>query len=203
MLLDAYPPRCSINSMYSLIRNCTQLRHTENTGGCYGDGSCSCAIKSGLQRECVRSARSFRSGNECHCSRFSEHPRSHSAMRSQDRNNVQSTLYYLCSAYMLSLYSVLHAREKLLSPSQDSNSVQPSTRICHKYHVCTVRIDKKHMQHKVHRSFVGHTLGYQGEGPGTEREASAGAAKNLSGGKRNVSVLECPGGREVETEKQV
>ena len=77
-----------------------------------------------------------------------------------------------------------------------------STRNCHKYHVCTVRIDKKHMQHKVHRRFVGHTLGYQGEGPDTEGKAPAEAAKNLSGGKRNVSVLECPGGREVEIENR-
>jgi hypothetical protein len=58
------------------------------------------------------------------------------------------------------------------------------------------------MQHKVHRRFVGHTLGYQGEGPGTEREASAGAANNLSGGKRNVTELECPGGRVVEIENR-
>ena len=45
------------------------------------------------------------------------------------------------------------------------------------YHSDTIRIDKKHMQHKIHRRFVGHTLGYQGEGPGVEGTTSTVAAK--------------------------
>jgi hypothetical protein len=58
------------------------------------------------------------------------------------------------------------------------------------------------MQHKVHRRFVGHTLGYQGEGPGTAGKARGDDAKSSSGGKRKVSVLECPGEREVEIENR-
>ena len=58
------------------------------------------------------------------------------------------------------------------------------------------------MQSKVHRRFVGHTLGYQGEGPGTEEQALAKDGGYSTGGKRSVSVLECPGGREVEIENK-
>ena len=70
------------------------------------------------------------------------------------------------------------------------------------YHSDTIRIDKKHMQHKIHRRFVGHTLGYQGEGPGVEGTTSTVAAKIPRGGKRNVTELECPGGRVVEIENR-
>ena len=70
------------------------------------------------------------------------------------------------------------------------------------YHSDNIRIDKKHMQHKIHRRFVGHTLGYQGEGPGVEGTTSTAAAKIPRGGKRNVTELECPGGRVVEIENR-